>query len=267
MYNKNIENLFIPDNLRTFGEIVEYFRHVFAYKFLEKYITENDELLEVGYGSGVGANYISSFVKKVTALDVNNELFEFTKKKFNRGNCEFSIYNGINFPFPDKSFNTIIMFQVIEHIKNDEEIIANIKGLLKENGQLVISTPNRKNRVKEGKKPWYRYHVREYDAIEFRNLLSKYFEDVTLYGVDAKAKIKKYEMERIKKAQFVDNIDFLRLRNLVPKKMIPFIINLIRKTLINETSYSVDQFHKDFKKAYFLTEDYDNSLDLIAICK
>lgn len=47
-----------------------------------------------------------------------------------------------NLLFKDESFDSAVMLEVIEHLKNPEKAIKEIHRVLKKNGQIIISTPN-----------------------------------------------------------------------------------------------------------------------------
>jgi ubiquinone/menaquinone biosynthesis C-methylase UbiE len=50
--------------------------------------------------------------------------------------------NGCEIPFPNESFDVIYMLDVIEHIKDDKQLIDEAVRVLKSNGKLIITTPN-----------------------------------------------------------------------------------------------------------------------------
>ena len=50
-------------------------------------------------------------------------------------------YDGKKLPFNDASFDAIVCFEVLEHVFNIEEVLAEIYRVLKPNGQLLISIP------------------------------------------------------------------------------------------------------------------------------
>lgn len=50
-------------------------------------------------------------------------------------------YDGKKLPFPDKSFDSLVAFEVFEHIFNLDEVLTEITRILKHNGQMLISIP------------------------------------------------------------------------------------------------------------------------------
>lgn len=50
-------------------------------------------------------------------------------------------YDGKNIPFPDNSFDAVFCSEVFEHVFNLDEIIVEIKRVMKQNGQILITVP------------------------------------------------------------------------------------------------------------------------------
>src|SRR6476661_5667835 len=46
-------------------------------------------------------------------------------------------YDGKNIPFPDNSFDAVFCSEVFEHVFNLDEIIVEIKRVMKQNGQIL----------------------------------------------------------------------------------------------------------------------------------
>src|SRR5690606_4123973 len=77
----------------------------------------------------------------------------------------------------DNSFDTVVSFQVIEHIKDDRLFLQEIHRVLRPGGIAMITTPNRSMSLTRN--PW---HVREYLPAELKGLVAGIFPRVELKG-------------------------------------------------------------------------------------
>lgn len=50
-------------------------------------------------------------------------------------------YDGEIIPFPDCNFDTVVSFQVLEHVQNQRSTLSEIRRVLKENGALMATMP------------------------------------------------------------------------------------------------------------------------------
>lgn len=50
-------------------------------------------------------------------------------------------YDGLKFPFPDNSFDSILCSQVLEHVFNPAEFLQEVMRVLKPHGKILISIP------------------------------------------------------------------------------------------------------------------------------
>ena len=96
------------------------------------------KLLEAGAGDGVLSDELANLGFEVIACDLNEKRFK------NRvPNITFrSIDLNSSLPFGDNLFDYVSCLEVIEHLENPHFLIAEFGRVLKNNGLLVISTPN-----------------------------------------------------------------------------------------------------------------------------
>ncbi len=83
-----------------------------------------------------------------------------------------------------ETFNTIFMFEVLEHIQDDKNAVKTIKHKLKPEGYFILSVPAHKNDF--GPSDEYVGHFRRYDKNDIINLLREHSFDVLRvwsYGV------------------------------------------------------------------------------------
>lgn len=50
-------------------------------------------------------------------------------------------YDGLNIPFANKSFDSVVCFEVLEHVKNPKAILEEVNRVIKDHGSLLISVP------------------------------------------------------------------------------------------------------------------------------
>ena len=103
---------------------------------ISKYIKGN--FAEVGAGTGGLVPYYKKFLKKITLLEPEKKLFKILKKSFSSKRVK--IKNNTVDKLKN-NFDTIIYYDVLEHIKNDLEEVKKASKKLKKNGYLILSVP------------------------------------------------------------------------------------------------------------------------------
>ncbi|MFC1656449.1 class I SAM-dependent methyltransferase [Patescibacteria group bacterium] len=144
------------------------------YKWVNKF-TKNKIILDAGCGSGYGTDMlISGGAKKVYGVDINSKSIEFCKKHYSQKNLVFSEGDLEKLKFPDKFFDCVVAFEVIEHVQNCPKALAEFYRILKPGGVLVFSTPNKKIYSPGTKKPFYPFHYQEFYLEDIKTLLKKF---------------------------------------------------------------------------------------------
>lgn len=146
-------------------------RYLFAAR-----LSRGKRVIDLGCGNGYGAAEIARTAESVAAVDVSSETIEEAARLYPAANLHFQAASLEQLPFADASFQLGVSFEVIEHIENYRQMLAEARRVITENGQLIISTPNKlyyaESRKNEGPN---QYHVHEFEFEEFRSLLSEYF--------------------------------------------------------------------------------------------
>jgi len=267
--NKTGERL-IPEGFSSKEEYLMYLRHIFAYNYAINQISSNDLVLEVGSGEGYGTNILSKKAKSIVGLDVDPEAIEHANQKYKSKKCEFTHYTGKKIPFPDNTFDKVISFQVIEHVTDDEQYLKEIYRVLKNNGDYIVSTPNRNHRLKPNQKPWNRFHLREYSPEGLLELLSKKFDKVKIWGIFGVGTAQDIEINRINKIRKIISLDPLGIRHILPETVKLKAAKLARIISYDKNhTESNDSFLQEYTLDSYVLEKNDiaESLDLFAHCK
>ncbi|AFH48552.1 SAM-dependent methyltransferase [Ignavibacterium album JCM 16511] len=114
-------------------------------KFVKQVLEQNFEpinlsVLDLGSGEG-GTSKILSEKNFVISLDINFIRLKRQKENFNLGKLLQA--DAIQLPFSDSTFDLIIIQDVIEHIENLNQLHSELLRVLKEDGLIYLSTPNR----------------------------------------------------------------------------------------------------------------------------
>jgi methionine biosynthesis protein MetW len=99
-------------------------------------------LLDIGSGAGVGAELLAHTldVDHVTCIDISTSaLGAVIRRGFSPivASAEGSLL-----PFPDRTFDVVVLDEVIEHLVDTDSIMSEIHRVLRKDGQLIMSTPN-----------------------------------------------------------------------------------------------------------------------------
>lgn len=176
-----------------------YLFHVATYRFAEPF-TSGRRVLDYGCGSGYGSAQVARNARHVTAVDVADDAIEYAQSSFGRDNLDFStIAADQPLPFDDDSFDTVLSFQVFEHVVDTDRYLAEIRRVLVPGGRLVLATPDRSSRLLPGQRPWNRWHVHEYGRAELERVLRRHFDCVEMHGMSAPREVIDIEIRRCRR--------------------------------------------------------------------
>ncbi len=95
--------------------------------------------LELGCGNGTYSKILIKNATNLTATDFSDEMVLVAKNKLKRyKNIKVEKANCFNLSYPDCSFDTIFMANLLHIVPEPEKAIEECKRVLKENGQLLI---------------------------------------------------------------------------------------------------------------------------------
>lgn len=190
-------------------------RSVLAYREAAKRVCGN--VLEIGTGDGYGTGIISPSVVSLVTVD-KHEPAGWNSRGGIPGlhpNVSFRQMRVPPLDLPSGSFDYVVSFQVIEHIKDDFALLAEVKRVLRHGGSFIVTTPN--SRMSLTRNPW---HVREYTAGEFTNLMECTFDRVEALGVFGNEKVMEYYEHNRRSVARIARFDPLDLQHRLPRRML-----------------------------------------------
>ncbi len=161
----------------TWSKLAEY-EHLPRYA-LAKTLTAGKTVLDFGCGTGYGAALMADTAAHVTGLDIDGAAVEWATSNHRKPNLTFRRQDDLGASLPAKSFDLVTCFEMIEHVdfKMQQDTVANIARLLKDDGLFIISTPNPAVTALYGANP---YHIREMNEDELRELLAPHFPHIKI---------------------------------------------------------------------------------------
>ena len=201
-------------------------RLLFAYNEAKQYIKDK-EVLEIGCGEGYGASILSPLAKKYTGIDKYKTANTENLKGVDFIQMTVPYLNG----FKDNTFDVIVSFQVIEHIKQDDIYISEIYRVLKPGGLAILTTPNIEMSVTRNP-----FHVREYKIAEFNKLLSTKFKDFDIEGVYGDNLVNELFEKNRESVKKYTRFDIFNLQNRLPLWMLQIPYNIFNR--LNRLSLS-----------------------------
>jgi SAM-dependent methyltransferase len=127
------------------------------------------EVLEAGCGEGYGADLIADVARRVIALDYDEATVAHVRARYPRVDVRHG--NLAELPLVDGSVDVVVNFQVIEHLWDQPQFVAECLRVLRPSGLLLMSTPNRVTFSPGRDTPINPFHTRELNAGELTELL------------------------------------------------------------------------------------------------
>lgn len=111
-----------------------------------KYLKSGDLVLDVGCGNGQNSLLAAAKVKKVIGFDIDKTQLKIAESEaIRRGlpNVRFDYVSAAEkLPYDSKQFDKVIFLGVLEHLSKRENILQEIKRVMKPGGRLLLGVPN-----------------------------------------------------------------------------------------------------------------------------
>ena len=115
-------------------------------KFVEPADIRDRTVLNIGCGFGWFEVWaLKTGVSRLTAIEIADENLVTARQHIRDARVEFKVGTGAGIPLSDASCDTIVTWEVIEHIPPHTEplMFAEVKRVLKKGGAFYLSTPHR----------------------------------------------------------------------------------------------------------------------------
>lgn len=100
-------------------------------------------VLDIGGSTGIIANELAKYFKKIVVIDIDKETIEFAKKTFKRKNLSFVVDDALRPSLDDNSFDVVICAHVYEHVPDPKRLFGQIYRILKSGGVCYLAAQNK----------------------------------------------------------------------------------------------------------------------------
>lgn len=170
---------FVPKRMQALAEI----EHMHRYYSIGE-VLENKIVLDAACGTGYGTNIIAKKAKKAYGIDISDEAIQYAKENYCAENLYFQQGSVAMLEFPDHFFDVVISFETIEHVDEEmqNQFLSEIYRVLKEDGILIMSTPDKKIYTDLQVGEATEWHVKEFYAEEFTSFINTRFQYFKFYN-------------------------------------------------------------------------------------
>jgi SAM-dependent methyltransferase len=225
--------------------------------------TRGQRVLDCGCNVGYGTQLLAQSAVEVVGVDVSDRAV--AEARVRCPGLTFHRVDGISLPFRRCSFDAVVSLQVIEHVHDPAPYLSEIRRVLTDGGQALITTPNAGIRVPPGMRPWNPFHVTEFSPLELESILRAHFSDVAVLGLVGEGEVYATELARNRRA-FEAHRRWrglrARMRRLVPPSL---IARLRRATTPRLDAARAAQLSTS--ELYYRGHGLELAIDLLAICR
>ncbi len=157
-----------------------WYEHWHRYHFVQNFV-KGKNVCDIACGEGYGSALISCVAKTVVGVDIDKGTVQSAKKKYQAySNLKFITNNALQTQFNNDEFDVVVSFETLEHLVEHDDLLTEFKRILKPDGLLIISTPDKDAHSDSDVEN--HYHEKELTLVEFDELINRYFNHNLSFG-------------------------------------------------------------------------------------
>jgi SAM-dependent methyltransferase len=150
-----------------------------AYEHWHRYawasqLVKDKVVLDAACGEGYGSALLAESATSVIGVDVDADTIEHARQRYGRDGLRFVCSDCLQLPLDDDSVDVVVSLETLEHLADHDGLMAEFRRVLKADGLLVLSSPDRQQ-YSEATGYDNPFHAKELNREEFEALLSRHF--------------------------------------------------------------------------------------------
>jgi MoaA/NifB/PqqE/SkfB family radical SAM enzyme/SAM-dependent methyltransferase/glycosyltransferase involved in cell wall biosynthesis len=158
-----------------------HYEHLHRYAFAAHFV-KGKKVLDLACGEGYGTYMLAREAAYIAGVEIDEPTVQHARSRYIKDNLEFMEGSILAVPIEsERKFDVVVCFEALEHIAEHDELLSEVKRLLKDDGLFIVSTPNKA--VYTDEPDYYNpFHVKELRFDEFSSLLRRYFKHLYIFG-------------------------------------------------------------------------------------
>ncbi|MGY6632026.1 MAG: class I SAM-dependent methyltransferase [Wenzhouxiangella sp.] len=157
-----------------------------AYEHWHRYawasgLVEGKTVVDAACGEGYGSALLKRTAADVIGVDIDPDAVAHARQRYARDGLRFECANCTQLPLADDSADCIVSFETLEHLAEQDELLAEFRRVLRPDGFLLLSSPD-KETYSDATGYDNPFHVRELYRDELEALIQRHFPAFRLYG-------------------------------------------------------------------------------------
>lgn len=157
-----------------------WYEHWHRYHWISAFVNDL-KIADLACGEGYGSALLAQYAADVTGIDINQQTINQAKDKYQHfKNLHYLQSDILKTPLADHALDMVVSFETLEHLTAHQELLKEFKRVMKPDGSLVISTPDKA--IYSGNETHNEFHLKELSQSEFFALIEGHFEHVIYFG-------------------------------------------------------------------------------------
>ena len=178
-------------------------------------------VLDIGCGVGDESIRLAGANRTVLGVDYDLETANLAQHQGVGAVCG----DGSILPFKTGSVDAVCSSHIIEHFVDPTGHVAEMARVVKDDGAVYVLTPNE---PADFENP---YHVHLFQPQQLHDMLSTYFDDVVVNGLDGDEMVRQDFAKRRRTGKRILALDFLKLRYRLPRSWFVALHSLGRRVV------------------------------------
>jgi len=158
-----------------------WYEHFHRYALAARWC-DKKRTLDAACGEGYGAALLAKTAASVEAVDISETAITHARERYgDMSGLVFHVADCTALPFADNEFDRVVSFETLEHLTQQEQLLAEFSRVLKPDGYLILSSPD-KAVYTDQQKTNNEFHVKELYRNELEELIGRHFPAFRLLG-------------------------------------------------------------------------------------